>query len=104
MADPELVVLDVPERSRYEARLGDEVPGYVSYQPAQRLVVLTHTEVQPQYEGLGIGGRLVRAVLDDVRARGLHVLPLCPFVRSWLEDHPDYQDVVFSPPPSQVTD
>ena len=45
-----------------------------------------------------------RRALDDVRRRGLHVLPICPFTKSWIERHPDYQDLVFGAPPSRVTD
>ena len=74
------------------------------YKLAERLLVVTHTEVEPEYEGQGVGGRLVQAVLDDVRQRGLHVLPICPFTKSWIERHPDYQDLVFGAPPSRVTD
>lgn len=55
-------------------------------------------------EGLGIGGRLVREALDDVRAQGLQVLPICPFVQAWLARHPDYADLDYRRPQSSVTD
>ncbi len=100
----DLTVADVPEQSRYEARSGDLLAGVAMYKLADRLVVFTHTEVEPEYEGQGVGGRLVRAALDDVRSRGLHVLALCPFVSAWIEHHPDYADLVFGAPPSRVTD
>ena len=100
----DLTVTDVPDRSRYEARFGDQVAGFAMYKLADRLVVLTHTEVDPQYEGQGVGGRLVQAALDDVRSRGLHVLPVCPFAKAWLGRHRDYSDVVYRAPPSRVTD
>jgi predicted GNAT family acetyltransferase len=101
----DLTVVDVPERSRYEARTADgAVAGILMYKLADRLMVVTHTEVDLAYEGQGVGGQLVRAVLDDVRERGLHVLPLCPFTKAWVERHPEYQDLVFGAPPSRVTD
>lgn len=100
----DLTVVDVPELSRYEARAGDAVAGVSMYKAADRLIVFTHTEVEPEYEGQGVGGRLVQAALDDVRARGLHILPLCPFVKTWVERHPEYADLVFGAPPSRVTD
>jgi predicted GNAT family acetyltransferase len=100
----DLTVTDVPEKSRYEARTGEQLAGFATYKLADRLVVFTHTEVEPQYEGQGVGGRLVQAALDDVRSRGLHVLPLCPFVKSWIQHHPDYADLVYGAPPSRVTD
>jgi predicted GNAT family acetyltransferase len=100
----DLTVVDVPEKSRYEARAAGQLAGLSMYKLADRLIVFTHTEVEPEYEGQGVGGRLVQAALDDVRSRGLHVLPLCPFVKAWIERHPDYADLVFGAPPSRVTD
>lgn len=84
-------VVDAPGRSRYEA-LGDDgtVLGFAEYQKTPDLIVFTHTEVDPAYEGQGVGGILVRAALDHVRTLGLRVLPVCPFVQSWMQRHPDY--------------
>jgi predicted GNAT family acetyltransferase len=50
--------------------------------------------VNPEAGESGLGSRLVRAALDDVRGKGLQVVPLCPFVRGWIERHPDYADLV----------
>jgi uncharacterized protein len=101
----EITVVDVPEQSRYEARTSDgTVAGILMYKLADRLLVITHTEVEPEYEGQGVGGRLVQGALDDARQRGLHVLPICPFTKAWIERHPDYVDLVFGAPPSRVTD
>ena len=86
---------DEPELGRYEARAGDGLAGYARYaRGADDLFVFTHTEVLSAYEGQGVGGTLVRGALDDVRRRGGHIEVHCPFVRSWLERHPDYQDLV----------
>jgi predicted GNAT family acetyltransferase len=99
---PELVVQDAPGQERYEARAGGELAGFSRYERAETdgdgqgepLFVFTHTEVDDAYEGQGVGGTLVRGALDDVRRRGAQVVPLCPFVRSWIQRHPDYQDLV----------
>lgn len=99
-----VTVADNPERQRFEAFLDGELVGRAEYQLASGLVVFTHTEVEPRCEGLGVGGALVRAALDDMRGRGLAVLPLCPFVKAWIGRHPDYADVVYGAPPSRVTD
>ena len=56
--------------------------------------VLVHTEVPPAMQGLGVGSRLVKAVLDDARAHGRPIVPACAFVKSYLERHPEYADVV----------
>ncbi|QBI54014.1 GNAT family N-acetyltransferase [Streptomonospora litoralis] len=92
----DIEVADAPERNRYEARTGDGagVAGYVDYRMADGRAVLTHTEVDSAYEGQGVGGALVRGALDDVRDRGLSVDPVCPFVKGWIDRHPDYADLV----------
>ena len=90
----EITVTDVPEAGRYEARAGDRVLGLAAYQRRGEQVVFTHTEVDPDAEGGGVGGTLVRGALDDVRAHGLRVVPRCSFVRGYIERHPDYADLV----------
>jgi uncharacterized protein len=93
----ELVVVDSPEASRYEALLGDRVAGFSEYLVKPGRLVFTHTIVEPEFEGRGFGSKLVREELDDVRRRGLKVTPLCPFVRAFIRRHPDYQDLVATP-------
>lgn len=53
-----------------------------------------HTVVPEEMEGQGIGSRLVRAALDESRRRGLKVVPLCSFVKTYIERHPEYQDLL----------
>jgi predicted GNAT family acetyltransferase len=87
-------VKDAPERDRYEAWVGESLAGFLDYERYDRTLVLIHTEVDAQFEGLGVGSQLVRAVLDRARSEGLLVNPRCPFVTSWLARHPEYLDVV----------
>jgi hypothetical protein len=94
MAGMELTVTDVPEADRYEARAGDRVVGLAAYQRRGDRVVFTHTEVDPDAEGSGVGSTLVRGALDDVRAHGRQVVAHCSFVRAWIDRHPDYADLV----------
>ena len=98
MTDDEIDVRvsDNPGAHRYEATVGDDLAGFAEYRLVGRRVVFTHTEIQPQFEGKGIGGRLAAAALDDVRARGLGVTPLCPFIAGYIERHPAYADLVSS--------
>ena len=56
--------------------------------------VLVHTEVPPAMQGQGVGSQLVKAVLDDARAHGRPIVPACEFVRSYLQRHPEYTDVL----------
>jgi uncharacterized protein len=94
-----------PSEHRYEAHVGDELAGFAQYQLTDRLVVFTHTEVDGKFEGMGVGSTLARYALDDVRADGTRkVLPLCPFIKAWIERHPDYADLVYASQRSTVKD
>jgi predicted GNAT family acetyltransferase/glutaredoxin len=91
-ADAEVV--DVPEKSRYELRLDGRLIGLAAYRRRHGRISFTHTEVDGSCEGRGFGSRLVAAALDDARRQGPRVLPLCPFVAHYVEQHPEYQDLV----------
>jgi hypothetical protein len=85
---------DDKDRHRYELRDGDDLIGFTEYHFHHDEMALLHTEIRPEYEGRGLGGELVKGILDDARSRGLRVLPYCPFVRHWVTKHPEYQDLV----------
>ena len=89
-----IAVQDNPGESRYELLLDERVVGEILYRLAPEHIVLLHTEVLPSLEGKGLGARLVAGALDDIRVRGLHVVPFCPFVRAYIRRHPDYADLV----------
>ncbi|SDD68240.1 GNAT family N-acetyltransferase [Auraticoccus monumenti] len=95
----DLVLTDVATASRFEARAGEELAGYLEYQLADGLMVVMHTEVLPASEGQGVGGALARHALDDIRRRDVKVLVVCPFVRGWIERHPDYADLLYGSAP-----
>ena len=90
----ELIVTDNAEQRRYEARQGSEVVGFSSYRLNSGRMTLIHTEVASALEGQGIGSQLVAGALDDIRRRGLTILPICPFVRAYLRRHPEDADLV----------
>ncbi|GAA2853428.1 GNAT family N-acetyltransferase [Streptosporangium fragile] len=96
-------VTDAPDAKRYEARLDGVLVGIAEYIRTHELIAFVHTEVEPAYEGRGIGGSLVRASLDAARADGLAVLPVCPFYTAWIARHPEYQPLVYTNK-SRVTD
>ena len=98
--DDDLLIVDAPERQRYEAILDDRLVGYAEYRLVRgNRVILFHTEVDPTVSGKGIGGRLAEGALDDVRARGLNVTVKCPFIAAWLRRHPEYTDIVLDVDP-----
>ena len=55
---------------------------------------LVHTEVDPALRGKGVGEALVRYALDAARSAGVKVIPTCPFVKKFVEHHPEYRDLV----------
>ncbi|GAA3951643.1 GNAT family N-acetyltransferase [Actinomadura viridis] len=87
-------ISDNPGASRYEVRVDGSLAGFAEYRTRPGKIVFTHTEVDGAYEGQGVGSALARGALDDVRAKGLAVVPLCPFIKGWIDKHPDYQDLV----------
>ena len=92
VVEPRLV--DNPARARYELWLGESLAGVLIYSPRPGALALVHTEIEPEFEGQGLGAKLVAGVFDDLRRRGLKLVPLCPFVRSYLERHPEQADLV----------
>lgn len=56
--------------------------------------MFAHTEVPQPLEGQGIGGRLVKGALEAARAEGRRIIPSCPFVRAYIDRHPEYEDLV----------
>jgi predicted GNAT family acetyltransferase len=81
-------------RQRFEIWLGGELAGFADYRPRDGVLAFTHTEVDPRHRGKGVGGALVAAALDTVRAEGGQVLPLCSFVADYVSHHPQYSDLV----------
>jgi hypothetical protein len=78
---------------RYEL----EVDGYIAatyYEIADGVITFVHTEVPSELGGKGIGSKLIKGALDQVRAEGLRVIAQCPFVKAYIEKHPDYADLL----------
>jgi uncharacterized protein len=89
-----VTVTDRPEQLRYEIEVDGELAGFLLYRREPGILELVHTDVDPKWEGKGVGAALVQGALDDVRARGLKVRPFCPFVAAYIRRHPAYEDIV----------
>ena len=87
-------VVNRPELGRYQLCLDGELAGYSAYEIHGAQVAFMHTQIEGRFAGHGLGDKLVAHALDEVRARGGSVLPYCPFVRSFIARHPEYQDLV----------
>ena len=87
-------VVDAPERARFEIFADGRLAGFAEYNRSERQIEFTHTEIDPAFEGKGLGSILARAALDAAREAKLAVLPYCPFIKGWIAKHPDYADLV----------
>ena len=90
----EVTVTDNPEAERYELAVDGERAGFVTCRQSPGVIAFLHAEVHPSREREGLGSALVQGALDDARARGLAVRPVCPFVAWYIETHEAYQDLV----------
>jgi predicted GNAT family acetyltransferase len=83
---------------RYEIVVDGVVAGFTQVREHDGgIVAMPHTVIEDAYEGQGLASRLVRGALDDLRAQGRQIHPFCPYVKSWLQKHPDYLDLVDDP-------
>jgi predicted GNAT family acetyltransferase len=95
--EPDVAIADNPAESRFEISVDGELAGLAAYRDGQAGRAFTHTEVAAEYEGMGLASQLIRYALDEARNAGRKVLPFCPFVRSFIERHRDYLDLVAQP-------
>lgn len=87
-------IRDDPENHRYVVEVDDEVVGFAEYHLRGGRHFFVHTEVDDEHTGRGLATALVKGALDDVRAAGGVVVPLCPLVASYIKRHPEYEDLV----------
>jgi uncharacterized protein len=84
-----VAVRDNVVASQFELTLDGSRAGFLTYELRPGAIALFHTEIDPAFEGRGLGTALIRGALDSARERGLKVLPFCPFVKSYLDKHPE---------------
>lgn len=81
------------ERNRYELTVEGQI-AFADFNRLANAIMFTHTEVPESLEGRGVGSTLAKGALDDVRAQGLQVIPLCPFIAAYIRRHQEYADIV----------
>jgi len=91
-------VFDNAKKLRYELHLDGVFVGEIRYRLEPGARVLVDVDVEPRLEGHGLGSSLVEGALDDLRARGLAVVPHALFVADFINRHPEYSDLVAADP------
>jgi len=94
----ELAVADNPADHRFEGHLDGRLVAFSAYTMRDGAIVFLHTEVDPEFEGRGLGSVLAKRALDDVRARGLGVIARCPFISAYIRRHREYADLLVRTP------
>ena len=94
MSNSNLIITNNEALHRYEAALEGQLAAYAEYNLLTDAIMFTHTEVLPAHEGKGVGSGIARHVLDEARAKGLHVIPVCQFIAGYIRKHREYAELV----------
>jgi len=92
--DRAIEIRDNPEEGAYVIEVDGRRAGKAEYKMREGRRVFTHTEVDDEFAGTGLANRLARFALDDVRASGGQLVPLCPFIAAYIKRHPQYDEIV----------
>jgi len=86
-------VINNTAHHRYELTIEGHLAA-TYYAIAGNVITFIHTEVPPELGGKGIGSRLIKGALDQVRADGMKVIAQCPFVKAFIEKNAAYQNLL----------
>ena len=89
MTTPTHDVIENPADSRFELTVDGQVVGYAMYERDGSTVTFTHTVVEPQWEGRGLGTELAARAVASVREQGQRLVARCSFIRAYVESHPE---------------
>ena len=87
-------VRDNPAENRFEITVDGQRVGFAQYVRRPGRLIFVHTEIDPAFGGRGLAGELAAGALDAARAEGVRVVPLCPYIESFIVEHPQYDDLV----------
>ncbi|SCL24595.1 hypothetical protein GA0070624_2951 [Micromonospora rhizosphaerae] len=90
------LVRENPAKHRFEILVDDALAAFTAYIPRGEVLVFTHTEVEQRFRDMGVGSALIRGTLDQIRERGVRVVPQCPFMAAFIDRHPEYADLVLA--------
>ena len=89
-------VIDNTEQKRFEIHIDGHIAfedyEFFTTSQGEKGIAYTHTEVPEELGGRGIAGYLAKSILDDAAAKNLRVKPICPYIKAYIDKHPEYQD------------
>ncbi|MBC7270096.1 MAG: N-acetyltransferase [Streptomyces sp.] len=88
-----VVVERVDTERRYEILVDGRRAGLTAYRDLGGQRVFFHTEIDEAFAGQGLAPQLVQQALDDVRASGMRIVPVCPYVAKFLKRHDEFADI-----------
>ena len=92
-----ITLAETGSKGRYEARVEGKPPAELTYsRTSATLIIADHTGVPDALRGMGVGVALVKRMVEDARASGTRIVPLCPFVKAQMARHPEWRDVLAS--------
>lgn len=92
--DRDIERTDGPSGGAYRMHLAGSVAEMTFSRTGEHMIILDHTQVPEALRGRGVGDRLVARAVEEARAKGIRVVPLCPFAAAQFRRHPEYQDVL----------
>lgn len=87
-------ISDHPERHQYELAIDGKRAAHIAYRLKGDAIDLVHTEVDPAFEGQGLGSKIARFALDDARAKGRKVIATCSYIAGYIGKHAEYADLI----------
>jgi len=86
-------VKHLPTESRFELDLGDKA-AYADYHLSGSIMTVFHVYTPPEYRGKGLAALVAKYVLDYARDHNLKIIPQCPYMRDYMDKHPEYRDLL----------
>ncbi len=93
--DIEIVLEDSETKGRYVVKAPDGAEAEMTFtKVGARQIIIDHTGVPDAFRGQGVGAKMVERAVEDARAAGKIIIPLCPFAAAQFRRHPEWADVL----------